>query len=191
MANAKRFDPRKNFVPRILPWLLAAAAFVTYWLTLNHWVSLYNYQAVAKISGWTWQPEFYNPLYVVVTWPFRWLPTTQIPAALNLFSAVCAALTLCLLARSVAILPQDRSDAQREREHSVFSFLTTGSAWLPPVFAVLVCGLQMTFWEQATNGTLRCSNCSCSPWWSGVCWNTGWMNGNGGCFSPLLCWLRA
>jgi tetratricopeptide (TPR) repeat protein len=155
MANAKRFDPRKNFTPRILPWLLAAAAFVTYWLTLNHWVSLYNYQAVAKVSGWTWQPEIYNPLYVVVTWPFRWLPAAQIPAALNLFSAVCAALTLGLLARSVAILPQDRSDAQRDREHSVFAFLTTGSAWLPPVFAVLVCGLQMTFWEQATNGTLE------------------------------------
>ncbi len=155
MANAKRFDPRNYFVPRTLPWLLAAAAFVTYWLTLNHWVSLYNYQAVATISGWNWQPEIYNPLYVVVTWPFRWLPAAQIPAALNLFSAVCGALTLGLLARSVAILPQDRSDAQREREHSVFSFLTTGSAWLPPVFAVLVCGLQMTFWEQATNGTLE------------------------------------
>jgi tetratricopeptide (TPR) repeat protein len=155
MAKAKRFDPRKNFTPRILPWLLAAAAFVTYWLTLSRWVSLYNYQAVAKISGWTWQPEIYNPLYIVVTWPFRWLPATQIPVALNLFSAVCAALTLGLLARSVAILPQDRTDAQREREHSVFSFLTTGSAWLPPVFAVLVCGLQMTFWEQATNGTLE------------------------------------
>ena len=153
MAKAKRFDPRKNFTPRILPWLLAAAAFVTYWFTLNHWVSLYNYQVVAKISGWTWQPEFYNPLFIAVTWPFRWLPAGQVPMALNLFSAVCAALTLGLLARSVAILPQDRSDVQREREHSVFSFLTTGSAWLPPVFAVLVCGLQMTFWEQATNGT--------------------------------------
>src|SRR5277367_1321437 len=142
MANAKRFDPRKNFTPRILPWLLAAAAFVTYWLTLNHWVSLYNYQAIAKISGWTWQPEIYNTLFVVVTSPFRWLPAAQIPVALNLFSAGCAALTLCLLARSVAILPQDRTDAQRERERSGFSFLTTGSAWLPPVFAVVVCGLQ-------------------------------------------------
>jgi tetratricopeptide (TPR) repeat protein len=31
--------------------------------------------------------------------------------------------------------------------------LTTGSAWLPPVLAVLVCGLQMTFWQNATNCT--------------------------------------
>jgi tetratricopeptide (TPR) repeat protein len=153
MANKELTDPRKNFVPRILPWLLAAGTFIIYGLTLNRWVGLLNYQAVAKISGWTWQPEIYNPLFFVVTYPFRWLPTAQIPVALNLLSAVCAALTLGLLARSVAILPQDRTDAQRERERSAFSFLTTGSAWLPPVFAVLVCGLQMTFWEQATNGT--------------------------------------
>jgi tetratricopeptide (TPR) repeat protein len=153
MPNKEQSDPRKNFTPRVLPWLLAAALFMVYWLTLNHWVSLFNYQAVAKISGWTWQPEVYNPLFYVFTYPFRWLPAAQIPAALNVFSAVCAALTLGLLARSVAILPQDRTDAQRERERSVFSFLTIRGAWLPPVFAVLVCGLQMTFWEQATNCT--------------------------------------
>ncbi len=153
MPTRQQTDPRNNFTPRILPWLLAAGVFAVYCLTLNHWVSLYNCQAVAKISGWTWQPEIYNPLFYVVTCPFRWLPAAQIPVALNLFSAVCATLTLGLLARSVAILPQDRTDAQREREHSAFSFLTSGSAWLPPVFAVLVCGFQMTFWEQATNGT--------------------------------------
>jgi len=153
MANKRQTDPRKNFTPRILPWLLAAAIFAVYWLTLNHWVSLFNYLTVAKTSGWTWQPEIYNPVFFVVTSPFRWLPAMQIPAALNLFSAGCAALTLGLLARSVAIFPQDRTEAQREREFSGFSFLTTRSAWLPPVFAVLVCGLQMTFWEQATNCT--------------------------------------
>ena len=151
MANEKRTDPRKKFVPRILPWLLAAAAFVVYWLTLNHWVSLFNLGVVARTSGWIWQPEFFSPLFSLVTVPFRWLPAAHIPAALNLFSAVCAALTLGLLARSVTILPQDRTGAQREREHSDFSFLTIGSAWLPPVLAVAACGLQLTFWEHATN----------------------------------------
>ncbi len=153
MANEKRTDARKNFVPRILPWLLAAAAFAVYWLTLNHWVSLYNLETVAKLSGWIWQPEVYNPVFFAVTYPFHWLPAAQIPVTLNVFSAVCAALTLGLLARSVAILPHDRTDAQRERERSDFSFLTGWNAWLPPVFAVAVCGLQMTFWEQATNCT--------------------------------------
>jgi tetratricopeptide (TPR) repeat protein len=153
MANETRTDPRNNFVPRILPWLLAAAAFVVYGLTLNHWVSLLNLQAVARLSGWAWQPEVYNPVFFFFSYPFHWLPVAKIPAALNLFSAACAALTLGLLARSVALLPHDRTDIQRAREQSDFSFLTIWSAWLPPVFAVVVCGLQMTFWEQATNCT--------------------------------------
>ena len=53
----------------------------------------------------------------------------------------------------MALLPHDRTEAQRKREHSDFSFLTLGSAWLPPVLAVAVCGLQMSFWENATNYT--------------------------------------
>jgi tetratricopeptide (TPR) repeat protein len=153
MATENRIDPRKNFVPRFLPWLLAASAFVIYWLTLNRWVSLFNVGYVAKISGWTWQPEVFNPISFLVTYPLRWLPAAAIPVALDIFTAACAALTLGLLARSVSILPQDRTEAQRKRERSDFSFLTIWSAWLPPVLAVLVCGLQLTFWEQATNCT--------------------------------------
>jgi len=146
-------DPRKNFVPRVLPWLLAAAALVVYLVTLSHGVSLFNLTTVAKASGWTWEPEIYQPLSLAVTYPFHWLPVSQIPLALNVFSAVCAALVLGLLARSVAILPHDRTDAQRRREQSPFSLLTIRNAWLPPVFAVVVCGLQLTFWEYATNHT--------------------------------------
>jgi hypothetical protein len=153
MATETQTDPRKNFVPRWLPWLLAAVMLLVYWLTLNRWVSLFNLPSVAKISGWTWQPEVLNPITFLVTYPLRWLPATAIPLALNLFSAMCAALVLGLLARSVALLPHDRTDAQRKREGSDFSFLTIGSAWLPPLLAVLVCGLQLTFWERATNWT--------------------------------------
>jgi hypothetical protein len=153
MTTEKRTDPRKNFTPRFLPWLLAMAAFAFYWFTLNRWVSLFNIDYVSRIAGWTWLPEVANPLLFLVTYPLRWLPTPQIPPALNVFSAACAALTLGLLARSVALLPHDRTDAERKRERSDFSFLTTGSAWLPPVLAALVCGWQLTFWEQATNWT--------------------------------------
>ena len=153
MPMETQTDSRKNFVPRRLPWLLAAGMLLFYALTLNRWVSLFNLDAVAKISGWRWQPEVLNPVTFLVTGPLRWLPAPAIPFALNLFSAVCAALALGLLARSVALLPQDRTNAQRRREKSVFSFLTTGSAWLPPLLAVLVCGLQLTFWERATNWT--------------------------------------
>jgi len=153
MMTKNRTDPRRSFTPRYLPWLLAVAMLGVYWATLNRWVSLYNLTYVAKISGWTWGPECYRPLTYVLTYPLHWLPAAQIPLALNLFSAVVAALILAMLARSVTLLPQDRTEAQRLRETSDFGFLTLPSAWLPPVLAVLVCGLQFTFWQNATNFT--------------------------------------
>ncbi|MBI3877093.1 MAG: tetratricopeptide repeat protein, partial [Verrucomicrobia bacterium] len=75
------------------------------------------------------------------------------PLALNFFSAVCAALTLMLLARSVALLPQDRTREQRARLRSADGLLDGALAWLPPVLAVFVLGLQRTFWEHATAAT--------------------------------------
>ena len=153
MTSDAQTDTRKGFVPYILPWLLAAAALAVYLLTLNHWVSLFNLEYVARASGWMWAPQIFAPVSFAVAYPFHWLPIAAIPIALNLFSAVCAALTIGLLARSAALLPQDRTEAQRKREQNPFSFLTIRSAWLPPVFAVLVCGLQLTFWENATNFT--------------------------------------
>lgn len=151
--SENQIDPRKNFAPRILPWLLAIAMFVAYTLTLNHWVSFASLSPVSRLSGASFFPELHNPLLYLVTWPFRWLPEGVIPIALNFFAAVCGAVALGLLARLVAILPHDRTDAQRKREHSDFSFLTIRAAWLPPLLAVIICGLQMTFWEHATNYT--------------------------------------
>ncbi|MBU6410297.1 MAG: hypothetical protein KGR98_07910, partial [Verrucomicrobia bacterium] len=144
-------DPRAAFVPRVLPWLLGAAMFGVYAVTLNHWVSFASLPAATKIAGWEWLPEVSSPLLYLVTWPFRWLPAADVPLALNLFAAFCAAWALRLLARSAAILPHDRTQDEREREHNDFGFLTIRSAWLPPALAVIVCGLQLTFWEQATN----------------------------------------
>jgi tetratricopeptide (TPR) repeat protein len=149
---AKHIDPRTTFAPRYLPWLLAVLMLAIYLVTLNHWISFANISWVIKISDW-WTPEVLNPVSYLVTYPFRWLPTGVVPLALNLFSVLCATLALGLLARSVAILPHDRTEAQRKREHSDFAFLTIRTAWLPPLLAVLVCGLQLTFWEQATNFT--------------------------------------
>jgi tetratricopeptide (TPR) repeat protein len=153
MTMDAQTDPRKNFVLRVLPWLLAALALVVYLVTVDDGVTLFNLTAVAQTSGWTWQPGVYQPVSFAVTYPFRWLPAAQIPLALNLFSAICAAVTLGLLARSVALLPHDRTEAQRRREQGPFSLLSIRHAWLPPVFAVMICGLQFTFWEYATNYT--------------------------------------
>src|SRR6266478_3003960 len=143
-------SPRNGFVSAILPWVVATGALAIYLLTLNPWISLSNLLQVAKLSGWTWQPDLSEPLYWLLTYPLRWLPNNVIPLALNLLSAVCAVLTLALLARSVALLPHDRTHEQRQREHGEFSLLSIPMAWLPPVLAVLVCGLQLTFWEHAT-----------------------------------------
>ena len=153
MTYEKSTDPRKNFVPRFLPWLLGAVMLVIYGFTLNRWVTLDNINQVAKLSGWTWEPQLFGPLTFLVTYPFHWLPVAQIPLALNLFSAMCSAATLTMLARSVALLPHDRTEAQRLREQNELSFLTGWPAWLPPVVAVLLGGLQLTFWEHATSFT--------------------------------------
>ncbi len=149
-TTEQEVSPGNRFVSTALPWLIAAAALVVYLFTLNRWISFSNLLQVGKLSGWTWQPELSEPLYWLVTYPFRWLPHNAIPIALNLLSTLCAVLTLALLARSVALLPHDRTHEQRQREHGEFSLLSIPLVWLPPVLAVLVCGLQLTFWEHAT-----------------------------------------
>lgn len=160
MTMTREASAERSFVPALLPWIVSAAALGLYLFTLNPWLGLSSFQQppvvvnsltqAAKVAGWTWQPELFNPLFWLATYPFRWLPTSTIPVALNLFAAVCAALVLALLARSVALLPHDRTEEQRIRERSPNAILTTPLAWIPPVLAAAVCGLQLTFWENAT-----------------------------------------
>ncbi len=151
MPKQNQIDPRKQFVPRILPWVLGGIMFGFYYFTLNRWVNVQSIGQVANVSGWVWQPQFFGPLQFLVTYPFRWLPLAHIPLALNIFSAVCGAATLGFLARSVALLPRDRTEAERQRERSDFVFLTGWQAWVPPVVAVLFAGLQLSFWQHATS----------------------------------------
>jgi len=158
MTMAREVSPENRFVAAVLPWLVGGAALLVYLLSLNHWVSFSSLLSVARTSGWVWQPSFSDPLYWVITYPLRWLPASLIPLALNLFSALCAALTLALLARSVALLPHDRTKEERVREGSPFSLLSAPTPWLPPVLAVVLCGLQLTFWENATTGSMEMLN---------------------------------
>ena len=144
--------PDKRFVGSLLPWLIAAAGLIFYLLTLNRWISATNISHVASRSGWVWGLEFDSPLYYLLTYPFTWLPNAVRPLAFNLFSATCAVLTLALLARSVTLLPHDRTVAQRQRERSRTG-VSLPVAWIPPVLAAAVLGLQLTFWEGATAGS--------------------------------------
>jgi hypothetical protein len=149
MTTESRPNQPGRFVPSKLPWLLAAVMLVVYLLTLNHWISQSNWGQIAALNGWDWSPNLMAPVTFLLNYPLRWLPTASIPLAANLFNTLCAVLTLALLARSVALLPHDRTHGQRQRELSEFSLLSIRGAWVPPVLAVLICGLQLTFWEHA------------------------------------------
>ena len=144
---------RLSFTQTGLPWAVAAVGLVVYLATLSHWVTLESLPYVAKVTGWDWTLPYQTPLFFLVTYPFRWLPGGWQSVALNVFSAVCASLTVALLARSVALLPHDRTHEQRLRERSEFSLLSIPASWLPPVLAALVCGLELTFWEHSTAAT--------------------------------------
>src|SRR5262245_59576262 len=98
-----------------LPWAIGAGAMIVFLVTLNHWVSLASLPLVAKVAGWDWVLPHQMPLYFLLTYPFRWLPVASQPIALNAFSVICAAFTLLLLARSVMLLPHDRTHEQRQR----------------------------------------------------------------------------
>src|SRR6185369_10554388 len=85
--------------------------------------------------------------------PVRLLSGGSQLIGLNFITALAAALSLGLLARSVALLPHDRTHDQRIREKSDTTFLSIPTAWIPILFAVLLCGLQRSFWEHAVVAT--------------------------------------
>ena len=104
----------RNFARSVLPWAVAAGALVLYLVTLAGWVTLPALDLTAHVLGWDWwTPKIGRPLYHLLTFPVKALPAAAQITALNAFAALCAALTLGLLARSVALLPQDRTEDQR------------------------------------------------------------------------------
>jgi tetratricopeptide (TPR) repeat protein len=144
--------PELGFAQRGLPWLVAVGALVLYSLTINHWLRLESLDSVARATGWDWTPQRDGPLFFLVTLPFRALPGAIQPLALNCLSAVLAALTLGLLARSVALLPFDRTREARQREHHELALLSIPLAWVAPLAAVVLCGVSYGFWMNATAG---------------------------------------
>lgn len=153
MTPAEAPPPDRPFVRNGLPWVVAAAGLTLYLATLNHWMTLGSLPLTAKVAGWDWQPMMFQPLLFLATYPFRALPAQWVPLALNAFTAVGAALTLALLARSVALLPHDRLEPQRAVVGHPQGLLSQANAWVPPVFAVGVCGLQLSFWRNATSAS--------------------------------------
>ncbi len=153
MTSPKSPSRRAEVPFRQLPWILAALFFVLFLVTLNPGPGLLTLATTAKITGWDWVPMLQYPLYFLVTLPIRILPDGLQVMGLNVLSAVMGGLTIALLARSVQLLPQDRTRDQRERERNELSILTGKFAWLPAVTAVIVGGLQLLFWQNATNAS--------------------------------------
>ncbi|HVR35927.1 MAG TPA: DUF2723 domain-containing protein, partial [Methylomirabilota bacterium] len=150
MTTEQTVHPPKDFIRAKLPWIITGGFLLLYFFTLNPWLSLQSLPSVAKAGGWDWREAFSGPLFYLITLPVRLLPLSWHPHALNVFSVIFAALTLGLLTRSVSLLPHDRTREQRQRERSDFSLLTLPTAWLPPLLAAIVFGLQLTVWQHAT-----------------------------------------
>ncbi len=140
----------RDFTHRFLPWVLGAIVLLLYIVTLNGWVTLPTLTLTSQLKGWDLRAVYSQPVHYLLTWPIRLLPGTAEILGLNIFSALCGALTIALLARSVSLLPQDRTRDQRQRETSELSLLSMPLKWVPPVFAGLLLALQSTFWENAT-----------------------------------------
>ena len=139
-----------RFIRLRLPYVIAAVFFVIYLITLNRWITGDSLNVISRVTGWDWSPQVSDPLIYLITLPVSWLPVSIQPITLNLLSALLGALTLGQLARSVTLLPHDRTREQRQRERGDHSLLNLNTAWLPPLFACLICGFQLSFWEKAT-----------------------------------------
>ena len=125
------------------PVQVGLAALVAYTLTLSHGVTIYSVGLTSKIAGWDYQPITSQPLFWLFTLPVHILPAGWIPLALNLFSAVCAALTLGFLTASLELAGWDQP-------------LATLAGWrarLPLVLGAVACGLEYNFWQAATQAT--------------------------------------
>src|SRR4051812_43735063 len=142
-----------DFTRTKLPWLAAGALFLIYLATLNRWVSIRSLPVVSKVTGWDWTLPTQFPLFYTLTLPFRLLPVSIQPIALNVFTAVCAAAAVWMLVRSVALLPHDRTDEQRVRMRHSDGLLGTKYGWAPAALAAAGLGLELTMWEHATAAT--------------------------------------
>src|SRR5579872_2419809 len=160
MTAEKEAKPVASQPIVLCPRIVTVAALIFYAVTLNHWVTIGSLPVVGKIAGWDWhpgplpwRPSQITPLWTIFTYPFQFVPSHWQPLALNIFTAICAALTVGILARSVRLLPHDRTREQRQREGGEYALLSLRHAYLPALLAVLVLGLQLTFWENSVSAT--------------------------------------
>lgn len=137
-------------VYRHLPWAAVAFVLAAYLFTLDRAFSPWNLPILSQVNRWDWRPVGLQPLLLLVSYPTSFFPVSIQPLLLSLISCACATGSLALLARTVMILPQERTRLQRQRALKNGGILPDDSAWLPACLAVLVFGLQLTVWQNAT-----------------------------------------
>ena len=153
MTTPGSSDLENPFVAKKLPWTIGVVAILLYLITASHWVTLGSLENISRVADWNPLPTPARPLAWSLFAAFNLLPEAWIPLAANLFTAIIATLILALLARCVALLRYDVLPEGDVRKGSQVGLLTLKSAWMPPVLAVLICGLQLRFWEHATAAT--------------------------------------
>lgn len=126
-----------------LPLQVALLAFAVYLFTSNPGVTLESLGLTGKIAGWDILPMTNHPLSWLVTLPLRLLPDGWIAPALNFFTAILAATTIGILARTLELMDWDRP----------LPLLGKWLSKLPVVFGCVLCGLELNFWQAATAGT--------------------------------------
>jgi len=141
MTTEEKASPSTKRPIILSPWLVIVGALLLYGITLHHWVTYGNLPLVSRITGVglasfavVMAREPGHSAISCFDMPIRLLPAGWQPVALNAFAAVCAALTLGILAASVRLLPHDRTREQRQREGGEFSLLSLRSAFLPALF---------------------------------------------------------
>ena len=128
---------------RRFPAQVALTALVVYGLFISHGVTLSSLALSAKVAGWDGQPMNDQPLLWLLTLPLHLLPDGWVAPGLNLFSALCGALTLGILARSLELADWDLP----------LTRLGSRLSKLPIIFACVVCGLEFSFWQEAAAAT--------------------------------------
>ncbi len=159
----------RTFLTRF-PVQVALVALAVYLVTLSLGVTANSVALAAKVAGWDWQPMIGHPVLWLVTLPLRLLPGAWVAVGLNVFSAIGAALTLGLLVRSLELLPW-----------YPWEMLNGWKQHVPAILAAVVCGLEFTFWQDATAATgemLAVLLLAAAGWCAlefGVNRNIGWL----------------
>lgn len=126
---------------RRLPLIVALVAFAFYICTLGGGVTLNSLPLAAHLAGWDDSPMVGQPLLWLLTLPLKVLPAAWMPVLVKLFAAAMAAAILGLLTRAIQLLPWDYPWDNSSRLAGL----------LPVLAAVVVCGLEFNFWQEATS----------------------------------------